>query len=116
VRAAIQTDAMLEVGKPIKGTLRLKQLTGAPVLITDLRVVHTERIHLLIIDPTLTDYHHVHPVPTKTPGEYEFTFTPQKPGTYRAWADLRTTMTGFQEYAEAEMAATTTAAPTIEKT
>jgi hypothetical protein len=116
VRATIQTDARLEVGKEVKGTLRLQQITGAPVLITDLRVVHTERIHLLIIDPSLTDYHHVHPTPTTTPGAYEFTFTPKKPGAYRAWADLRTTLTGFQEYAQAEMSATTTAAPTIDKT
>src|SRR6185503_20141144 len=116
VRAMIQTDASLEVGKPVTGTLTLKQLTGAPVSITDLRVVHTERIHLLIIDPTLTDYHHVHPTPTATPGAYEFTFTPKKPGAYRAWADLRTTLTGFQEYAQAEMPAATTAAPTIDKT
>ena len=116
VRAAIQTDASLEVGKEVKATLRLKQLTGAPVLITDLRVVHTERIHLLIIDPSLTDYHHVHPRPTAVPGAFEFSFTPTKPGPYRAWADLRTTLTGFQEYAEADLPANTTGLPLTDKT
>jgi hypothetical protein len=116
VSASIQTDASLEVGKEVKGTLRLKQITGAPVLITDLRVVHTERIHLLIIDPSLTDYHHVHPRPTAVPGAFEFSFTPTKPGTYRAFADLRTTLTGFQEYAQAEIPATTPGLPLTDKT
>ena len=37
-----------------------------------------------------------------------FSFTPSEPGTgYQQWADLRTTLTGFQEYAQADMRATT---------
>jgi len=53
VRASIRTPGPLEVGKEVKATLRLRQLTNAPLLITDLRVVHTERIHLLIVDARL---------------------------------------------------------------
>ena len=105
VQASVRLDGPLERGKEVKATLRLKQMTGNPVIITDLRVVHTQRIHLLIIDASLTDYHHVHPLPTAVPGEYAFTFTPTKPGTYRAWADLRTTLTGFQEYAMTDISA-----------
>jgi hypothetical protein len=111
VRATIRTEAALERGEEVKGILRLTQLTGAPILITDLRVVHTQRIHLLIIDPSLTDYHHVHPEPTAKPGEYAFRFTPTQPGSYRAWADLRTTYGGFQEYASADLPAATAPAP-----
>lgn len=99
VKVNIRTEVPLEAGKKLNAVLRLTQLDGAPVLITDLRVVHTQRIHLLIIDPSLTDYHHVHPQPTDAPGDYSFSFTPRKPGAYRAWADVRTTYTGFQEYA-----------------
>ncbi len=111
VRASIRTDGPLEVGREARATLRLAQLTGAPILITDLRVVHTQRIHLLIINPSLTDYHHVHPQPTDRPGEYAFSFTPARPGAYRAWADLRTTYGGFQEYATTDIPAMTRAAP-----
>jgi hypothetical protein len=105
VRARIRTEGPLEIGNEVKGTLHLEQLTGAPLLITDLRVVHTQRIHLLVIDPSLTDYHHIHPQPTAKPGDYTFSFTPGKPGPYRAWADLRTTYGGFQEYAVADIPA-----------
>jgi len=45
------------------------------------------------------------------PGEYAFSFTPKKPGNYRAWADLRTTYGGFQEYASADLLATTKGGP-----
>ncbi len=106
VRAAMATDAPLAAGETVAGTLRLTQLTGAPLLLTDLRVVHTQRIHLLVVDPTLTDYHHLHPQPTSVPGEYAFTFTPATSGPYRAWADVRTTYAGFQEYAMADLPGT----------
>lgn len=103
VSAAIKTDRDVEPGLPVNGILTLTSF-GQPVLLTDLRVVHTERIHLLLIEPTLTDYHHVHPRPTETPGEYAFSFTPGKSGPYRAWADVRTTSTGLQEYAVTNIA------------
>jgi hypothetical protein len=112
VAATIRTDARPEPGKSVKATLRLVNLlNGDPVSITDLRIVHTERIHLLIIEPSLTDYHHVHPVPTSVPGAYAFSFTPATAGPYRAWADVRTTYDGFQEYAVADMASPAKAPP-----
>jgi hypothetical protein len=53
---------------------------------------------LLIVDQSLLDYHHEHPQPTETPGDYAFEFTPSKPGPYYAWADLRPLPLGLQEY------------------
>ncbi|HSU66059.1 MAG TPA: hypothetical protein VLJ39_04275, partial [Tepidisphaeraceae bacterium] len=69
-----------------------------PVTRDDLLVVHTQPIHLLIVDKTLTDYHHEHPRPTGTPGEYEFTFTPKRSGPYRIWADVVPGWSSLQEY------------------
>ena len=34
----------------------------------DLVTVHTQKFHLLVVDPALTDYQHIHPQPTNTPG------------------------------------------------
>lgn len=107
VKAAIRTEGPLKAGVQTKAYLRLTKTDGSPVLLTDLREVHTEKIHLLIIDPSLQDYHHEHPRPADTPGEYSFTFTPKRSGPYRAWADIRTNLTGFQEYAMAEIPAPT---------
>ena len=102
VSADIRTMDALQPGRRVDGVLRMTSF-GKPVIETDLRVVHTEKIHLLIIDPTLSDYHHVHPRLTETPGEYAFSFTPRKAGSYRAWADVRTTSTGLQEFATADI-------------
>jgi hypothetical protein len=54
----------------------------------ELAVNFTEKVHLLVIDQSLKDYHHIHPVPTATPGEYSFSFTPNTPNTYNAWTDI----------------------------
>lgn len=99
VFASVQLDAPLEVGREVGAVLRLKSRIEEPIKIFELREVHTQKIHLLIIDESLTDYHHEHPVPTDNPGEYRFKFTPRKPGPYRAWADVQPLQTGIQEYA-----------------
>jgi hypothetical protein len=64
----------------------------------------------------LTDYHHEHPVPTRNPGEYSFSFTPSKPGSYRVWADVRPYPLGLQEYAMTDIRAATTGEPLTNRT
>lgn len=72
---------------------------GGPLSPKDLKVVHTEPVHLLIIDSSLKDYSHIHPKPTKTPGVYEFMWYPKlQSNPYRLWADLTPKATGEQEY------------------
>src|SRR6266446_9816790 len=91
-------DAPLAAGRKASVKVRLKRGDGSPVLHADLLVMHTQPIHLLIVDPSLGDYHHEHPTPTETPGEYAFNFTPAKTAPYRIWADLVPVSTGVQEY------------------
>ncbi|HKQ40711.1 MAG TPA: hypothetical protein VJ063_21770, partial [Verrucomicrobiae bacterium] len=55
---------------------------------TDLLRTHLERMHVFVIDPTLSDYHHVHPIAGTNAGEYTFSFTPKSNGGYRVWIDL----------------------------
>lgn len=87
-------------GKSASTVIRLTAENGKPVTLDDLKVAHTEKLHLLIIDETLTDYHHEHPVPAEKPGEYRFDFEPKFGGTYHVWADLLPTKTGKQEYSK----------------
>jgi hypothetical protein len=116
VRVILETSGPVEAGKPVRVTVRLR--TGGtgekPVTLEDLLVMHTEPIHLLIEEPGLGDYHHEHPVPTATPGEYAFTFTPAKTAPYRIWADVVPLATGIQELPFADLPASgpgTPAAP-----
>jgi hypothetical protein len=111
VQATIAVNHPLTAGHEAGAVLRLKRLDGQPVFPTDLIETHTKRIHLLLIDSGLTDFHHEHPVPTGTPGEYAFRFTPRKPGSYLAWADIRPTPMGLQEYAATIIEAETAGEP-----
>ncbi|HEY2710941.1 MAG TPA: hypothetical protein VGI60_00380 [Chthoniobacterales bacterium] len=101
IKARVQIETPLQVGAEVKAHLILTTLKGEPVTLDDLREVHTRKIHLLLIDGSLTDYHHIHPTPTAIPGRYDFSFTPQKPGNYRLWADLQPISTDVQEFAMA---------------
>jgi hypothetical protein len=84
--------------------------------LTDLKTVHTEKLHLLIIDPTLADYHHIHPTMDKKTGMFVFDFTPETNGMYRVWADVTPLATNQQTYVMADMGVSSKQIPTINKT
>ncbi|MFT3784505.1 MAG: hypothetical protein QM790_21035 [Nibricoccus sp.] len=89
--------------QPMRMTLQLKTLTGKAIAPEDLLVVHTEKLHLLIVDPTLQDYQHVHPAPGALPGEWAFSFTPRRAGLYRVFADFTPAATQRGLYASADL-------------
>jgi Heavy metal binding domain len=111
IRAQVDTDAPLQVGVKTSAHLILYRPQGEPVTPDQLAEVHLQRIHLLIIDGSFTDYHHEHPQPTNVAGRYDFTFTPQKSGTYRIWADVQPYLTGIQEYVMTVIPAATSEEP-----
>ncbi len=111
VRASVKTAAPLIAGKPVTALLRLQRANGDPVPASELIETHTKKVHLLIVDNSLTDYHHQHPEPTHNPGEYAFTFTPNKPGSYRLWADIRPLPLGLEEYVMTDIPAATVGEP-----
>jgi len=98
ISASVTPATGLKVGEPATFTLRLADKGGKPVTHSDLTVAHTEKVHLLIVDPSLSDYHHEHPKVGAAPGTYTFTITPKKAGEYKIFADLLPTATGKQEY------------------
>jgi hypothetical protein len=103
---ALSPDVPLEVGRKVNVRVALARKGGQPVAPGDLLVMHTERVHLLIVDRSLGDYHHEHPVAsTEHPGDYTFAFTPRKPGPYRVFADVVPGATGVQEYVIADLPA-----------
>ncbi|MSU69239.1 MAG: hypothetical protein EXS39_00370 [Opitutaceae bacterium] len=90
-------------GGEIRATLTLKTASGKIIAPEDLLVMHTRKLHLLIVDPTLADYQHVHPEPARVPGRWAFHFTPRFGGAYRIFADFTPVATGRGLYANAEM-------------
>ncbi len=82
VEARLTPHSTPTPGKPVDFTLTLMTERGRPILPHEMVVTHTELMHVLIIDPSLGDYHHVHPVPLGATGEWQFTLTPQAAGGY----------------------------------
>jgi hypothetical protein len=102
VVVTLQTDREPARDQEIKFTLKLATASGKPVAPEDLLVAHTRKLHLLIVDPTLNDYQHVHPEPGRRAGEWIFTLTPQRAGTYRVFADFTPAATQRGLYASAD--------------
>ena len=100
VRSEILPVENRVAGKSVPTVIRLTSADGKPLSLEQLEVAHTEKIHLLVVDQSLTDYHHLHPVAGEKPGEYRFDFAPRFGGTYHIWADLVPKATGKQEYAK----------------
>ncbi len=116
VKLVLEPAAPLEAGQSTQVTLKLNAVSdGKPLTLDDLEEAHTKKLHLLIVDPTLTDYHHIHPVAGKNPGEYVFDFTPLKNDSYRVWADVIPVATGKQEYVRTDMGAPAKEKASIDK-
>jgi len=104
VTMALTTANAAQAGVEVQATFTLRTASGKAIAPEDLVVAHTKKMHLLIIDPSLTDYQHVHPDATATPGEWTFHFTPRFGGTYRIFADFTPVATGLGLYANTELA------------
>ncbi|HEY1848962.1 MAG TPA: hypothetical protein VGG37_07140 [Opitutaceae bacterium] len=107
VRSPVTMDVSVpggaRAGRAATAVLRLTTFSGKAIAPEDLEVVQTKRIHLLITDPSLGDYQHVHPVPGARPGDWDFSFTPRYGGAYRIFADFTPVATDRGLYSEAEI-------------
>lgn len=115
VTMAIKWETVLETGRKLRpgtdlkagyqgwGTLALRTANGKLIEPQDLVVAHTRKLHLLIVDPKLEDYQHVHPEPGRVAGEWTFSFTPREGGKYRVFGDFTPAATGRGLYASADL-------------
>lgn len=88
VELTLKTDGEPALGRETRFTLMFRTAGGKPIGPEDLAVAHTSKLHLLIVDPTLSDYQHIHPEPGRRAGEWVFTLRPQRAGQYRVFADF----------------------------
>ncbi|RME69026.1 MAG: hypothetical protein D6781_09550 [Verrucomicrobia bacterium] len=104
VEMTVSTETRPQPGQPVRGVVRLATAGGKPVAAESLLVVHTEKLHLLVVDESLDEYHHLHPQPTGEPGAFAFAFTPKHAGVYRLFGDFTPRATGRALYAGAQLA------------
>lgn len=103
LKLSLIADAPLLAGQETQVQMQLRTISGLPVTESDLLVVHTKPIHLLITDASLGSFQTVHPVPAAQAGDYTFTFTPCVDGPCRIWADVVPLVTGLQELPYADI-------------
>lgn len=112
VSMTMATDSPGVTGRPVRAVVTLRTASGKAIAAEDLLVTHTRRLHLLLVDPTLADYQHLHPDPARTPGQWSFSFTPQRSGTYRVFADFTPAATARGLYASVDLEVAPAATPT----
>ncbi len=88
LHASVTPQKTLRAGKAATFVLHLKDKANKPVTLAGLEERHTKKIHLLVVDQSLGDYFHLHPVALKK-GGYQFTFTPNTSHNYRVFADVK---------------------------
>ena len=112
--ASVRGGSSIAKGKKTELTLALHTPDARAVPPAALMVTHTQRVHIIIADPGLTDYHLTHALPGAKEGEYTFSFTPALDAPYRLWAAAVPCATGLLEYAMADIrAAHQPAAPPV---
>ncbi len=104
VELALRPEAPPAVGRSARYVLTMRTASGKPIAPADLLVAHTRKLHLMLVDPTLNDYQHLHPEPGPRPGEWVFEFAPQRPGLYRVFADFTPAATARGLYASVDLA------------
>ncbi len=100
-----QGGAEPSAGRETRWVLTLATSGGKPIGPVDLLTVHTRKLHLMLVDPTLRDYQHLHPEPGERPGEWVFSHTPELGGVYRVFADFTPAATARGLYSFAEYTA-----------
>ena len=78
IETRVRTLAPAQAGATIPVVLSLQTSGGKPIGPADLMIAHTRKLHVLAVDPTLTEYLHLHPEPGDVPGEWRFELTPQQ--------------------------------------
>lgn len=79
-------------GQPAQIAFKLiDSATGKPLGPEALSVTQTEKLHTMVVDQALRDYHHLHPQYDAQTGLFTGHFIPNGPGPYMAWNDFTPT-------------------------
>ncbi|MEZ5691766.1 MAG: hypothetical protein R3D71_08905 [Rickettsiales bacterium] len=87
VSTNLVSNPKIEIGKETELSFQLKDSNGRVLTGNDLKESFTEKLHVLIIDKSMKDFHHIHPVYDENTGLFTASFTPKSRNSYDVWAD-----------------------------
>ncbi len=77
-------------GQPVTLAFQvIDKVTGQPLSADELETTHTKKLHTMVVDQSLNDYHHLHPSYDPESGLFLCQFTPQTNHAYTAWHDYK---------------------------
>lgn len=86
----------------LRFSLKDSQL-GFPLTPKELETKHTQKLHTMVVNQSLTDYHHLHPQFNPQSGLWEAEFTPRTQEKYAAWHDYTLCDTKQQFHTKTEL-------------
>jgi hypothetical protein len=96
-------------------TLTLQIANGEILRPSQLAESQTRKLHLLLVDPNLEDYQHIHPEPVGDSGQWAFAFTPHGAGTYRVYAQFIPLLSMREMIGEAKIPVSGAATPAVHR-
>lgn len=79
----------IERGKECQIKIRISDDRGKAMTPDDLAEIYTKKLHVMLVDSSLTDYQHIHPDYDKDSGLFVLNFTPKCHGEYNLWCDFK---------------------------
>lgn len=86
-RLLVHSANTARVGQLYQGDISITGPKGNDLLPHELAITHAEKLHLLVVHESHSDFHHLHPVPVDNTGRWQFSFTPQRSGTYDLYVE-----------------------------
>lgn len=97
---------LLIKGQPCELTFQLvDNETGRSLTEAEFETVHTRKLHTMIVDHSLTDYHHLHPEYDPARQLFVCPFTPQLQASYQMWNDFTVVGENHPTYLKSELSA-----------
>ena len=76
-------------GQPCQLAFRVSDpVSGKTLTADDIAIAHTKKLHTMVVDQSLTEYHHIHPDFDAASGLWKCEFTPKLPNKFFAWHDF----------------------------
>ncbi len=76
-------------GQPYQILLRVRNKNGKILTSADLAESYGEKLHLLVVDKSLTDYHHIHPEYDAGKEAFAISFIPSTNNEYNVWSNFK---------------------------
>lgn len=84
----IKGNPVIKRGEPCKIEFCISDGNGKTLTPEDMQETYTKKLHVMLVDSSLSDYHHIHPEYDKNTELFTLSFVPKVQGEYNVWQDF----------------------------